>query len=282
MPELPELEAFVIAQREALTAEPIAAIPVAHFATVKTIDPPIATLAGQRFTSVGRRAKRILFEAEGGDTLVLHLMSAGKLVMGGKRTRSAMLVVEFAAGPDLMMTETGSKRRAAAWLLHPDVLAAELAHIGPEPLDPAFTVEALRAQLEARPHQLHGFLRDQRAIAGIGRAFANEILHAAMLSPYQRGATLTDDELGRLYAAITGVLGDAVERLVPLSARASPPRPAAATPSTTGRGSRAHAAAIDPKRVVRRVHRVLLPDLPDRRAGAGRPAAVASYGTRLS
>ena len=217
MPELPELEAFVIAQRDALTAEPIAAIPVAHFATVKTIDPPIATLAGQRFTSVGRRAKRILFEAEGGDTLVLHLMSAGKLVMGGKRTRSAMLVVEFAAGPDLMMTETGSKRRAAAWLLHPDVLAAELAHIGPEPLDPAFTVEALRAQLEARPHQLHGFLRDQRAIAGIGRAFANEILHAAMLSPYQRGATLTDDELGRLHAAITGVLGDAVERLVPLS-----------------------------------------------------------------
>ena len=61
MPELPELEAFVIAQRDALTAEPIAAIPVAHFATVKTIDPPIASLAGQRFTSVGRRAKRILF-----------------------------------------------------------------------------------------------------------------------------------------------------------------------------------------------------------------------------
>jgi hypothetical protein len=77
-------------------------------------------------------------------------MSAGKLVMGGKRTRSAMLVVEFAAGPDLMMTETGSKRRAAAWLLHPDVLAAELAHIGPGPLDPAFTVEALRARASNR------------------------------------------------------------------------------------------------------------------------------------
>jgi len=217
VPELPELEAFVIAQREALTAEPIAAIPVAHFATVKTIDPPIVTLAGQRFTSVGRRAKRILFEAEGGDTLVLHLMSAGKLVVGGKRTKSARLVVEFEEGPDLTMTETGSKRRAAAWLLHPDALAAELAHIGPEPLDPAFTVEALRAQIEARPHQLHAFLRDQRAVAGIGRAFANEILHAAMLSPYQRGATLTDEEAERLHTAITGVLGDAVERLVPLS-----------------------------------------------------------------
>ena len=61
----------------------------------------------------------------------------------------------------------------------------------------------LRAQIEARPHQLHALLRDQRAIAGIGRAFANEILHAAMLSPYQRGAALDDEELGRLHAAIT-------------------------------------------------------------------------------
>ena len=65
MPELPELEAFVIAQREALTAEPIAAVPVAHFATTKTIDPPLASLAGQRFTAVGRRAKRLLFTAAG-------------------------------------------------------------------------------------------------------------------------------------------------------------------------------------------------------------------------
>jgi formamidopyrimidine-DNA glycosylase len=217
VPELPELEAFVIAQQDALTAEPVAAVPVAHFATVKTIDPPIGSLAGQRFTRVGRRAKRILFESEGGDTLVLHLMSAGKLTVGAKRTRSAVLVIEFAAGPDLLMTETGSKRRAAAWLLHPDALAEELAHIGPEPLDPDFTVAALRAQLEARPHQLHAFLRDQRAVAGIGRAFANEILHAAMLSPYQRGAALADEEVERLHTAITSVLGDAVERLVPLS-----------------------------------------------------------------
>jgi formamidopyrimidine-DNA glycosylase len=67
------------------------------------------------------------------------------------------------------------------------------------------------------PHQLHGFLRDQRAIAGIGRAFANEILHAAMLSPYTRTAVLNDEETERLHGTITGVLGAAVERLVPLS-----------------------------------------------------------------
>ncbi len=217
MPELPELEAFVIAQREALTAEPIAAVPVAHFATTKTIDPPLASLAGQRFTAVGRRAKRLLFTAQDGNTLQVHLMSAGRLAVGAKRLKTAMLVVQFESGRELMMSESGHKRRAGVWLLRPDALAAELAHIGPEPLDPAFTPAALAETLQAHPHQLHAFLRDQRAIAGIGRAFANEILHAAMLSPYQRSATLPDAEVERLHAAITGVLGAAVERLVPLS-----------------------------------------------------------------
>lgn len=217
MPELPELEAFVIAQRDALTAEPIAAVPVAHFATLKTIDPPLASLHGQRFSAVGRRAKRLLFTASDGDTLMVHLMSAGRLSVGSARPKTARLAVVFDSGLELVMAEAGHKRRAGVWLLRPDALAAELAHIGPEPLDPAFTPAALRAALEARPHQLHAFLRDQRAIAGIGRAFANEILHAAMLSPYQRSATLSDEELGRLHAAIVGVLGAAVERLVPLS-----------------------------------------------------------------
>lgn len=217
MPELPELEAFVIAQREALTADPIASVPVAHFATTKTIDPPLQSLAGQRFTAVDRRAKRLLFTADGGDTMMVHLMSAGKLVVGGKRTKSAMLVVAFASGRDLIMSETGHKRRAGVWLLRPDALAAELDHIGPEPLDSWYTVEVLAESLRARPHQLHAFLRDQRAIAGIGRAFANEILWAAMLSPYQRSATLSEADVAKLHAAITGTLGAAVERLVPLS-----------------------------------------------------------------
>src|SRR4029079_3794042 len=133
MPELPELEAFVIAQRDALTAEPIESVPVAHFATPKNIEhtahprapkkptaPPLQSLAGQRFTAVGRRAKRLLFTADGGDTMMVHLMSAGNLVVGGKRTKSSMLVVTFASGRDLIMSETGHKRRAGVWLLRPD------------------------------------------------------------------------------------------------------------------------------------------------------------------
>ena len=219
MPELPELEAFVIAQREALTSEPIAAIPVAHFATVKTIEPPLKSLVGQRFMSVGRRAKRLLFEADDRNTLMVHLMSAGKLTIANKHTRSAVLVVGFESGTELIMTEGGSKRRAGAWLLSPAELAQELAHIGPEPLDPRFTVEVLARQAHEHPHLLHGFLRDQRAIAGIGRAFANEILHAAMLSPNTRSAKLDEAELERLHAAIVDVLSSAVERLIPLSTK---------------------------------------------------------------
>jgi formamidopyrimidine-DNA glycosylase len=217
MPELPELEAFVRAQREPLTASPIESVPAAHFATVKTIDPPISSLAGRRFVDIRRRAKRLLFETDSGQVLMLHLMSAGRLSVGEKRPKSAVLAIAFADGLQLAMSEPGSKRRAGAWLLDPEALSAELAHLGPEPLDPAFTVEALRAALAEHPHQLHAFLRDQRAIAGIGRAYANEILHAARLSPYQRSSTLDDEQLVRLHGAITGLLGEAAERLVPLS-----------------------------------------------------------------
>jgi formamidopyrimidine-DNA glycosylase len=217
MPELPELEAFVRAQRDRLCAQPIEAVPAAHFATVKTIEPPIASLVGSRFADVRRRAKRLLFETDAGPVLMLHLMSAGRLSVAATRPKSAVLAVVFADGLQLAMSEPGSKRRAGVWLLEPAALEAELAHLGPEPLDPGFTVDVLRGQLEQHPHQLHAFLRDQRAIAGIGRAYANEILHAARLSPYARGTALSDEQLIRLHEAITGLLAAAVERLVPFS-----------------------------------------------------------------
>jgi formamidopyrimidine-DNA glycosylase len=217
MPELPELEAFVRAQRERLTAEPIEGVPVAHFATVKTIDPPMSSLAGTRFSDVRRRAKRLLFETDAGPVLAIHLMSAGRLAVGPSHPKSSVLVVRFADGTELAMSEAGSKRRAGAWLLTREALDEELAHLGPEPLDPSFDAEALRRQLDAHPHRLHAFLRDQRAIAGIGRAYANEILYTARLSPYAMGTQLDDEELGRLHAAIVEELGEATERLIPLS-----------------------------------------------------------------
>ena len=106
----------MIAQREALTAEPIAAVPVAHFATTKTIDPPLASLAGQRFTAVGRRAKRLLFTAQDGNTLQVHLMSAGRLAVGARRLKTAMLVVAVRVGPraDDVRVRAQAPRRCVA------------------------------------------------------------------------------------------------------------------------------------------------------------------------
>src|SRR6478735_3282786 len=156
MPELPELEAFVRAQRDRLRAEPVAEVPVAHFATLKTVDPP-AALVGRRFSDVRRRAKRLLFETEdAGPVLMIHLMSAGRLAVGPGHPKSSVLAVRFRDDTELAMTEAGRKRRAGAWLLTPEAVAEQLANIGPDPLE-------------------------------------------------------------RLHAAIVGQLGEATERLVPLS-----------------------------------------------------------------
>ena len=146
---------------------------------MKTVDPPPAALVGRRFSEVRRRAKRLLFETEdSGPVLMVHLMSAGRLAVGPGHPKSAVLAVRFEDDTELAMSEAGRKRRAGAWILTPEAVAEQLAHIGPEPLDPAFDTAALAAALEQHPHRLHAFLRDQRAIAGIGRAYANEILHA--------------------------------------------------------------------------------------------------------
>ena len=162
MPELPELEAFVRAQRERLCAEPVAEVPVAHFATVKTVDPPPAALVGRRFSEVRRRAKRLLFETEdSGPVLMVHLMSAGRLAVGPGHPKSAVLAVRFEDDTELAMSEAGRKRRAGAWILTPQAVAEQLAHIGPEPLDPgvrhsracggAGAAPAPAARVSARP-----------------------------------------------------------------------------------------------------------------------------------
>jgi formamidopyrimidine-DNA glycosylase len=217
MPELPEVEAFVRAGRDRVAGRGVESVPVAHFATVKTIDPPVTAMAGHRATDLRRRAKRVLVDVEEVGTLVIHPMSAGRITLGEKRMRSAVLVVALAGGTELGLIEQGKKRRAAAWLLDDAGLDEMFDHTGPEPLDPAFTTEVLRARFAERPGQLHASLRDQRIVAGIGRAYANEILHDAMLPPFGRTATLSDEELARLHGSITGVLGRAVEQLLSYS-----------------------------------------------------------------
>ena len=213
MPELPEMEAW----RRQLDA-PVSAFPVvhagpAHIATLKTFDPPLAALEGRRFRGVERRGKRLLFPTEDGElVLLVHLMTAGRLKFvpaGASAPKSPAFRLEFQGGSQLVLTEAGKKKRAGVWLLTPESAAAELEHLGPEAL--GLGPERLGEIVHGESRRLHALLRDQRLIAGIGRAWANEILHAAKLSPYALSTDLDEEEVARLAAAIDSELARGLE-----------------------------------------------------------------------
>jgi formamidopyrimidine-DNA glycosylase len=208
MPELPEMEAWRRQLDEPVAAFPIAKAGPAHIATLKTFDPPPAALEGRRFRGAERRGKRLLFPTDDGElVLLVHLMTAGRLKYipaGEKSPKTPAFALEFQGGAKLVLTENAKKKRAGVWLLTPEAAEAELAHLGPE----ADELDARRLGeiVHGESRRLHALLRDQRLIAGIGRAWANEILHAAKLSPYALSTDLDDDEVGRLDAAIASEL----------------------------------------------------------------------------
>src|SRR5262245_46138775 len=184
MPELPEIEAWVRELDPLVARAPVERAGPAHVATLKTIQPPLATLDGERLAGAERRGKNLLFPtADGRLVLRVHLMSAGRLrflAPGAKRPARPMFALRFTDGGELVLTEAGSKKRAGVWLLRPEALDEELAHLGPDAL--GIGAERLAGALRAERRQLHPLLRDQRALAGIGRAHANEILWRARLS----------------------------------------------------------------------------------------------------
>jgi len=208
MPELPEVEALCRSLDEPVSAAPIEHAGPTHLATLKTVEPPLRALEGRRFAGAARRGKRLLFPSDDGKlVLVVHLMSAGRLRMlpAQKRgpTAPAFQLV-FVGGSRLVLTEPGKRKRAGVWLLAPELAENQLAHLGPDALGLEPATLALLCKGERR--RLHGFLRDQRVLAGIGRAWANEILHAARLSPFALAGNLDAEGLGRLAEAIDAEL----------------------------------------------------------------------------
>src|SRR5215207_352086 len=167
MPEFPEMEAWRRQLDDPVSAFPIAKAGPAHIATLKTYDPPLAALDGRRLEGVERRAKRLLLPTDDGE---------------------------------LVLTEAGAKKRAGVWLLSPEQAEEELAHLGPEAY--GIGAERLTEICADESRRLHSMLRDQRVIAGIGRAWANEILHHAGLSPYALTRDLDSEEIARLAEAI--------------------------------------------------------------------------------
>jgi len=204
MPELPEMEAWRRALNDPVSAFPITKAGPAHIATLKTFDPPLPALEGRRFSGVERRGKRLLFPTDDGElVLVVHLMTSGRLKAlpaGEAGPKTPAFALEFAGGSKLVLTEAAKRKRAGVWLLTPETAAAELEHLGPEAL--GLGAEELGEIMRREAHRLHPLLRNQKAIAGIGRAWANEILHAAKLSPYALSTELTNEEIERLATAM--------------------------------------------------------------------------------
>jgi formamidopyrimidine-DNA glycosylase len=208
VPELPEMEAWRRALNDPVSAFPIVKAGPAHIATLKTFDPPLSTLAGRRLAGAERRAKRLLFPTEDGElVLLVHLMTAGRLKVlqfGERGPKTPAFQLVFEGGSRLVLTEAGAKKRAGVWLLTPEEAEQELAHLGPEAL--GIGAERLGEICAGESRRLHSMLRDQRVIAGIGRAWANEILHHAQLSPYELTRDVTPEQVERLAASIDAEL----------------------------------------------------------------------------
>ena len=263
MPELPEVEAWVRELDPLVSAAPVLQAGPAHIATLKTFDPPLRELEGRRFAGAGRRGKWLLFPtADEALQLRVHLMSAGRirhLASGAKGPKTPAFRLRFENGGELVLTEAGPKKRAGVWLESPEQTEAELAHLGPEAL--GLGVEELRGILAADNRRLHSLLRDQRALAGIGRAHANEILHRAQLSPFALSGNLDEDEIERLAG------GDPGRPRRGRSSCGSPGRATrTSTSSTGGSASRARGAAT-------RCGRSTTRSTPSSTARPARPAA---------
>src|SRR5215217_2607691 len=180
---------------------------------LKTFDPPLSALDGAPFTDVRRRGKLLLLEAEtathGPLTLLIHLMSAGRMMLydkrGSLRDKTSRVLIRLPGERELRLREFGTKQAAWVKLLTLDGLEAEpsLKTLGPEawPDPPALD------ELLSVPRPLHSLLRDQQVIAGVGRTWVDEILHAAKLSPFKRGDDLSEREAAALRKAMVSELG---------------------------------------------------------------------------
>jgi formamidopyrimidine-DNA glycosylase len=221
MPELPEVEITARKLNEALRGAEIVSALAPGVKVMRTFDPPLSALEGQRIERVGRRGKHLLVETDGPAhplVLLIHLMSAGRLQLydrrAGPRDRTSRLLLRVLVGDahseaELRLREFGSKQ--AAWvklLRHSEIERDDsIATLGPEAWpDPPPLRELLDA---SRP--LHTVLRDQHVLAGIGRSWVDEILWEARLSPFKRAGDLDEQETVMLTRAVVETLGAAID-----------------------------------------------------------------------
>jgi len=226
MPELPEVEALAVFLRERAVGHAIARADAASFSVLKTFDPPLSALAGQQIQAVGRHGKFLDLSCGPELHLVMHLARAGwlrwrdelpdKPPKPGKSPLAFRLALDDGSGFDL--TEAGTRKRLAVYLVRDPADVPGVATLGPDPMAADFTLDTLAGLLAGRRTQIKGVLRDQHIIAGIGNAYSDEVLHVARMSPFKIAASMTPDEVKTLYDAIVDTLRDAVERSAGLAA----------------------------------------------------------------
>jgi formamidopyrimidine-DNA glycosylase len=216
MPELPEVEITARLIGAEFRSHPprVESTLAPGVNALKTFDPPLHALDGTTLTGAARRGKHLVVESDAGLVLLIHLMSAGRLQLfdrrAGLRDRTSRVLLRLADGRELRLREFGTKQAAWAKLLRAGELEDEeaVATLGPEAWpDPPPFLELLGAQ----PRPLHSLLRDQRVIAGIGRSWVDEILWEARLSPFKRGADLSEQEAALLRDATVALLDGAIE-----------------------------------------------------------------------
>jgi formamidopyrimidine-DNA glycosylase len=214
MPELPEVEIAARRLTRAAGGARIESALAPGMVTMKTFDPPLDALPGRRLEAVRRAGKMLVIDA-GGLSVLVHLMSAGRLQLFDKRAslrdRSSRLLLRLEGERELRLREFGTQQRAWVKLLPSEELERDeaVATLGPDahPAPPA----AEFARLLDQPRHLHPLLRDQRVIAGIGRSWVDELLWTAALSPFQRASDLDGESVERLRQACDEVLGGALE-----------------------------------------------------------------------
>lgn len=219
MPELPEVEALADHLRRNATGRVVTRIDVAALSVLKTFDPPTTALHGQTVTGANRWGKYLGLEV-GPWHLITHLSRAGWLRWSDKLATTPLkpgkgpiaLRVHLGEGVGFDLTEAGTQKRLAVWVVADPLDVPQIAALGPDAL--SLDSAGLAGVLAGQGGRIKTVITDQKVIAGIGNAYSDEILHVAKLSPFATAGKLTDAQLGALHDAMVSVLTDAVSRSV--------------------------------------------------------------------
>lgn len=245
MPELPEVQALADFLGERLVDDAITGVELGSFSVLKTFDPPPQVFEGLVVSGVSRHGKHLDVDCDGLH-LVWHLAKAGWVRWYDDVPRSPLrpnkspiaLRVRLLSGAGFDLTEAGTRKSLAVWIVQDPAQVPGIARLGPDPLDPSFTVDDFAALLAGRQVQIKGLLRDQSVIAGIGNAYSDEILHVARLSPYAKAASLDDAQVVTLWEAMRETLAGAVA--------AASGRPADQLKDAKRQGMRVHGRTGEP------------------------------------